>query len=211
MRSTGRSTRSAGASSLEWGDGVKLRTLGVVLITVGLVGIIGSAWAFAARSNDGPGMRPWGPFGGARGGPTCGAPALPGQTVHVILSDMGGAMGPGMMGSRGMLSVSASPSVVAAGDVSFRVWNAGRMVHELVVLPLSPGGAGTRSIGSDDRVSEVGSLGEASRSCGEGTGDGIAPGAASWVTLHLAAGRYELICNLPGHYGMGMFTELNVG
>jgi uncharacterized cupredoxin-like copper-binding protein len=30
------------------------------------------------------------------------------------------------------------------------------------------------------------------------------------VNLHLAAGRYELICNLPGHYGMGMFTELDV-
>ncbi len=59
-------------------------------------------------------------------------------------------------------------------------------------------------------MSEAGSLGEASRSCGEGAGDGIAPGAASWVTLHLAAGRYELICNLPGHYAMGMFTELDV-
>ncbi len=42
-------------------------------------------------------------------------------------------------------------------------------------------------------------------------GDGIAPGAASWVTLHLDAGRYELICNLPGHYAAGMFTELDVG
>ncbi len=47
-------------------------------------------------------------------------------------------------------------------------------------------------------------------SCGEGPGDGIAPGAESWVTLHLARGRYELICNLPFHYAMGMFTELDV-
>jgi hypothetical protein len=32
----------------------------------------------------------------------------------------------------------------------------------------------------------------------------------SWVTLHLAPGRYELICNLPGHYAAGMFAELDV-
>lgn len=84
------------------------------------------------------------------------------------------------------------------------------MVHELVILPLPPGGVGSRAVGSDGRVSETGSLGEASRTCGEGTGDGIALGAASWVTLHLEPGRYELICNLPGHYSMGMFTELEV-
>jgi len=26
----------------------------------------------------------------------------------------------------------------------------------------------------------------------------------------LAAGRYELLCNLPGHYAAGMYTELDV-
>lgn len=57
-------------------------------------------------------------------------------------------------------------------------------------------------------MSETGSLGEASRTCGEGTGDGIVPGAAGWVNLRLDPGRYELICNLPGHYAMGMFTQL---
>jgi uncharacterized cupredoxin-like copper-binding protein len=123
----------------------------------------------------------------------------------VILSDMGGMMGGGRM-----MSVAAGPSSIAAGEVSFRVLNAGMTVHELVVLPLPPGGAGTRAVGADGRVSEAGSLGEASRSCGEGAGEGIAPGAASWMTLDLAAGRYELICNLPGHYAMGMFTELDV-
>lgn len=84
------------------------------------------------------------------------------------------------------------------------------MVHELVVLPLAPGGIGTRPVGSDGRMSEAGSLGEASRSCGEGSGEGIAPGSTGWVTLHLAPGRYELISNLPGHYAMGMFAELDV-
>lgn len=186
---------------------MRRRTLGVVLIVLGLVGLIGAAGVFAPWSD---GYRlargtTYGPGAGLRGGPTCDPPTLPGQTVDVVLSDMGGMMGGGRM-----MSVTASPSSIPAGDVSFRVWNTGMMVHELVVLLLPPGGAGTRVVGTDGRVSEAGSLGEASRTCGEGAGDGIAPGAASWVTLHLDPGRYELICNLPGHYAMGMFAELDV-
>jgi len=192
-----RSTTSGGASLAAGDDGVRRRTLGVVLIAVGLAGLIGTAWAFAARP-------------GVRGGSICNAPALPGQMVDVTLSDMGGMMGGRMMGGGHMMNVAASPSTVAAGAVSFRVWNAGMMVHEFVVLPLSPAGAGTRPIGPDGRVSEAGSRGEASKSCGAGAGDGMAPGAGSWVPLDLAPGRYELICNLPGHYAMGMHAELAV-
>ena len=46
--------------------------------------------------------------------------------------------------------------------------------------------------------------GASANTCGAGAGDGIEPGAMSWVTLHLAPGRYELVCNLPGHYEAGM-------
>ncbi len=119
------------------------RTLGVVLIAVGLVGLGGTTWAFAVGpGRHGLGFRLSGPFGGVGGGPTCNAPALPGQRVDVILSDMGGMMGGGMMGGGRMMNVVARPSTVAAGDVSFRVWNAGTMVHELVVLTIASGGAG---------------------------------------------------------------------
>jgi len=185
---------------------VRQRTLGVVLIALGVVGMIGTAWAFAARP-DGylPAPGAWATLSGVRGSPTCNPPTLPGQTVDVALSDMGG-----MMSGARVMNVAAGPSSIPAGDVSFGVWNAGMMVHELVVLPLLPGGAGTRAVGSDGEVSEAGSLGEASRTCGEGAGEGIAPGAESWVTLRLNTGHYELICNLPGHYAMGMFTELDV-
>jgi len=185
---------------------VRQRTLGVILIAIGLVGVIGTFLALVARPGRyfvAPGA--WAPLGGVRRGPTCDPPVLPGLTVDVVLSDMGG-----MMSGARKMSVAASPSSVPAGRVSFRVWNAGMMVHELVILPLQPGGVGTRTVGSDGRVSEAGSLGEASRTCGEGAGDGIAPGAAGWVTLGLDPGRYELICNLPGHYAMAMFTGLEV-
>jgi uncharacterized cupredoxin-like copper-binding protein len=62
----------------------------------------------------------------------------------------------------------------------------------------------------DAKTDEGGSLGEASNSCAAGTGDGIAPGASGWVTVTLPPGHYEVVCNLPGHYGAGMYAQLIV-
>lgn len=160
----------------------------------------------------------------------CAAPTLAGAVVDVTLTDMGAMMGgqygPGrMMGGRygsgqmmgggwqgmGMARVLASPGVVPAGTVSLRVVNQGAWTHELVVLPLEAGrAAGARTVGTDGQVDETGSLGEASRSCGAGEGDGISAGATGWVALTLQPGRYELVCNLPGHYQAGMYAELDV-
>jgi uncharacterized cupredoxin-like copper-binding protein len=189
------------------------RTLGIVLVTVGVAGLVATSWAFSTITGAGGwGISGWGPFTVVRGRSACTIPSLPGQSVDVILSDMsGGMMAGGLMGgTRHMMNVAVGPSTVASGDVSFRVRNEGMMVHELVILPLPPDGAGTRPVNPDGRVGEKGNVGEASTSCGEGPGDGIAPGAAGWVTVHLATGRYELICNEPGHYAMGMFTSLRV-
>jgi uncharacterized cupredoxin-like copper-binding protein len=140
---------------------------------------------------------------------SCQPPQLPGQVVEVTLSDMNMMRG-GMMQGEGMFGVTVSPTPVHAGTVSLRVTNIGTLQHELVVLPLASGGVGERSVGTDGRVSETGSLGEASATCAAGAGSGIASGAASWVTLQLPVGRYELICNFPWHYAMGMHAELDV-
>jgi uncharacterized cupredoxin-like copper-binding protein len=110
-----------------------------------------------------------------------------------------------------MMSVRVSPATTAAGVVSLNVTNTGSLTHELVVLPL-PAGAevGQRGVGPDGAVSETSGLGEASKNCGAGAGEGISPAGASWTTLRLAPGRYELMCNLPGHYAAGMYAELDV-
>lgn len=131
-----------------------------------------------------------------------------GARLDVELADMG--MG-GMMAATPMrATLRLSTDQVASGTVTIVAHNSGRLVHELVVLPLPTDGAGTRAIGTDDKVNESGSLGEASKSCAAGSGDGITPGSAGWVTLHLHAGRYELVCNEPGHYRVGMFSALTV-
>jgi uncharacterized cupredoxin-like copper-binding protein len=146
----------------------------------------------------------------------CSAPALPGSVVNVDLVDMGGGT---MMGGRtmmggwtgGMMRVLTGRTQVPAGTVSFRVVNTGSLVHELVVLPLTgTQRVGERVVGVDGRVDETGSVGEASKTCGAGAGDGINPGAIGWVTLQLAPGDYELVCNLPGHYAAGMYAFLAV-
>lgn len=143
--------------------------------------------------------------------------SLPGSVVTVTDRDMGNMMGGPMMGSGtlgqampGMLGLQASPTTVPAGTVSFVVDNVGGMTHELIVLPLTEPGIGERSVGSGGKISEAGSRGEASRSCGSGPADGIQAGTVGWVTLHLPAGRYELICNQPWHYASGMYAELKV-
>jgi uncharacterized cupredoxin-like copper-binding protein len=152
-------------------------------------------------------------------GAQCSAPALKGHVVDVTVGDMMGGMmgrpgwrtpGPGWQGM-GMMYLRAAPSTVPAGLVSLRVVNVGALPHEVMVLPLPAGQAvGERPTGSDGQVSEAGSLGEASRNCGSGIGNGITSGATAWTTLTLKPGRYELVCNFPGHYMAGMHTELDV-
>lgn len=154
--------------------------------------------------------------------PACQVPtSLPGTRVTVMLADMGpagmgaqprmgGSYGASMMQGRWMM-MRLRPQAVPSGKVSIVAYNHGARPHELLALPL-PGGAhvGARRVGPDQTVDENGSLGEASRTCGAGAGEGIAPGGVGWVNLTLKPGRYELVCNLPGHYAAGMATELDV-
>jgi len=144
---------------------------------------------------------------------TCRAPGdLPGATVRVVLADRGMTrMMRGVAPSGAHMRLVASTGVAPAGEVSLVAANRGWRPHELVVLPLADGArAGDRVPGANGRVSEDGSLGEASASCAAGTGDGIGSGAVGWTTLRLSPGRYELLCNLRNHYTAGMYAELDV-
>ena len=147
------------------------------------------------------------PVNGAYGAISCSAPALPGTTVSVQVTDVGDMM----MGQAPIrATLVASPTSVPEGRVSIAVSNAGVLAHELVVLPLPADGPGTRPTGTNGKIDESQSLGEASRSCGAGAGDGIAPGSTGWTTVTLKAGRYELVCDQPWHYAAGMFDVLTV-
>ncbi|ALE92773.1 hypothetical protein AOC05_11445 [Arthrobacter alpinus] len=150
---------------------------------------------------------------------TCTVPTLSGTVVNINLTNMDGPMmgggggpmtGGGPM-SGGVMRLQADQATVPHGSVSFLVTSRGSITHEMVVLPLpEPQIVGTRPIGGDGKLDETGSLGEASNTCAEGAGQGILPGGSGWVSITLAPRRYELLCNLPGHYGAGMYTQLTV-
>lgn len=154
---------------------------------------------------------PAGPGGRPLAG--CTVPGLTGTQVNVTLTNMGGpVMRPrnGMM-MGGAMRLTADRGTVAHGTVSFLVTNAGSISHEMVVLPLPENQVpGTRPVGADGTIDESGSVGEASGTCSEGSGEGILPGTSGWVTVTLPPGRYELACNLPGHYAAGMYTQITV-
>ena len=144
---------------------------------------------------------------------SCATPNLSGTVVNVVLTNMGGPMmGQGFgMPYGGAMRLTTDLATVSHGPVSFLVTNVGSVSHEMILLPLPVSQiVGTRPMGGDGKIEEAGSLGEASNTCGEGVGQGILPGASSWITVTLAPGRYEVVCNLPGHYAAGMYSQLTV-
>ena len=149
----------------------------------------------------GPGMMGNGAYGTGMMGPHG-----PGAPNNGVSPWQNGYPWPGM----GMQRIFVVPSTVAAGPVSLRVHNTGALTHEVLVLPLGPNQyPGQRAIGTDGKVDEAGSVGEASRSCGADAGDGVLAGATAWTTVNVPPGRYELLCNIAGHYGAGMYAELD--
>jgi uncharacterized cupredoxin-like copper-binding protein len=123
-------------------------------------------------------------------------PQHPSSTqVQVSLNDNGGMMG----GFAMMVSLNANVTTVVSGKVTFIATNYGHLNHELLILPMPTGGAGTRPLGANGKIDESSSLGEAS-----------SPGTRSWTTVNLAPGNYELLCDVPWHYANGMFTTLTV-
>lgn len=97
----------------------------------------------------------------------------------------------------------SAPKRVSANDLRLSVRNRGPDAHELIVvrarnahLPLRPDGATV-----DEEALERDTVGVL---------EAGAPGSVRQLLLHLPPGRYELICNMSGHFLGGMHTELVV-
>jgi uncharacterized cupredoxin-like copper-binding protein len=86
------------------------------------------------------------------------------------------------------------PAPVSAkhGVVLFSVRNVGKVAHELVVLKtkVAPGKLRVKR-GRAILVGRVGRVGA------------VNPATSRMLMLTLAAGKYVLLCNLPGHYQAG--------
>jgi hypothetical protein len=99
----------------------------------------------------------------------------------------------------------AAPRRIAPGRVRLEVTNDGPDLHELIVvrdprgtrLPLRTDGLTV----NEDALApeEVGSL------------EHGVPGSVRGLVLRLRPGRYEIFCNMAGHYMSGMHAVLLVG
>jgi uncharacterized cupredoxin-like copper-binding protein len=101
--------------------------------------------------------------------------------------------------------ISLDSSSAPAGEVKFTVANAGPSVHEFVVfktdlpedqLPTDSKGDVDESGAGVTHIDEI---------------EDIAAGSTdSTLKVDLESGSYVLICNLPGHYGLGMHASFTV-
>ena len=101
-----------------------------------------------------------------------------------------------------------SSATAAEGPVTFAVTNEGSRTHEFVVLRTDTP-AGDLPIvsfeGEKDRIDEEG---PGVTNVGE-TGD-MKAGTTATLNIDMAPGHYAVVCNLPGHYRMGMHQDFTV-
>jgi uncharacterized cupredoxin-like copper-binding protein len=97
----------------------------------------------------------------------------------------------------------SAPASVPAGDVQLAVSNRGPEAHELIVVRAHASGLPLRADGLT--VNE-----EALDPVVAGTLEPGDPGSRRDLQVHLVPGRYELFCNMSGHYLGGMHTDLVV-
>jgi uncharacterized cupredoxin-like copper-binding protein len=94
----------------------------------------------------------------------------------------------------GDMYVKPSTRSISAGKVKFVVRNVGAVEHELIVArkPLMMEGPGMP-------MHEQGVM-----------TDHMHPGARERLEMNMKPGKYELFCNVPGHYAAGQRTSLTV-
>jgi uncharacterized cupredoxin-like copper-binding protein len=97
-----------------------------------------------------------------------------------------------------------------AGKVSFIITNDGAKDHEMVVLQTDTMAADFPITGFEGDPNRFDEDAKGLTNVGE-TGDpAMKPGTSMMLTIDMAPGHYAIVCNLPGHYGMGMHQDFNV-
>jgi uncharacterized cupredoxin-like copper-binding protein len=99
--------------------------------------------------------------------------------------------------------IKVSPARVRAGDVRLMIRNKGPDTHELLIVRAGRRGLPLRSDGLTVDEEKLESVTVA-------TAEGEPPDAVHVLRLSLRPGRYELFCNMAGHYLGGMWARLVV-
>lgn len=98
-----------------------------------------------------------------------------------------------------------SPDSVGAGEITFEVTNSGDRLHEFAIFK------------TDLAIDQLPTNESGSEVIEDGPGltlideiEDIQPGDTMTLTVTLDAGNYALICNVKGHYRMGMRSAFTV-
>jgi uncharacterized cupredoxin-like copper-binding protein len=126
----------------------------------------------------------------------------PGGTAGETGGGSGGTAGNAIEIQMGEFFFKPTDATAAAGSVKISAPNVGATTHELVLVrtDLDPANLPTLANGEVDE--------EALESPGEIPD--VAAGSTATTTVDLKPGKYAVICNLPGHYGQGMYGSLTV-
>lgn len=138
----------------------------------------------------------------------CGAVSCASDTTYYDISgspsDSQSAKSNKIVGSVSEWKVDISSHLADEGDVIFSMTNYGSMSHEFLVVKtdFKPGKIPTSS---QDRIDE------------NGKGVDVVDEIAEWpintggvLKVNLKPGKYQLLCNLPGHYKAGMYAAFTV-
>jgi uncharacterized cupredoxin-like copper-binding protein len=97
-----------------------------------------------------------------------------------------------------------SAPTAPAGSVTFHIVNkAPDVEHDFVVIQ-------TDTLAGKLPIASSGLVDEAKAGKALGSVKGVPTGGSKDLTLNLAAGHYALICDLAGHYQLGMYADFNV-
>ena len=106
-------------------------------------------------------------------------------------------------GDAGEYAITVDPESAAAGSITFSIVNEGELEHEFEVfegtldpaeVPIEEERANFEGLGIEE-VDEV---------------EDLAGGDEAQLTVELPSGTHLLVCNLPGHWEQGMYTEFTV-
>ena len=104
--------------------------------------------------------------------------------------------------------INLSQSFAQAGPVTFVVTNSGAKTHEFVVLQSDTMAADFPIVSFEGETNRIDEDAKGVTNVGE-TGD-MAPGETKTLTIDMTSGHYAVVCNLQGHYGMGMHQDFYV-
>ncbi len=107
--------------------------------------------------------------------------------------------------SASQMFIKLSQNTAVSGEVVFQVSNDGTRKHEFVVLSTTIAADAFPVVSFEGEADRIDEAAPGVKNVGE-TGD-MEPGSTKTLVIDLKAGHYAVVCNLPGHYRMGMHAD----